>query len=674
MEETLSTPEIEKNASKSLYGAYSSVYYQRYTQADQWIKYGQYKAPTEVYRAREDGDYLLTILNAEAAKQKYAAVQASSCEFQILKALLQANIGAKEEALEMLKRVTLNYPKNSAVVALKARIKALEYELSSDPWDTPPDVVRSGGKRNGFSKWQLIDFPLKVYIPTDLDSSKVKGYKTGDSQLMKSSFEIWQRLSGGKIKFVFVPAKTGADISCSWVSEQKELNFPDAIGVCWTSCGSYISKAEIQVLTFADPIYRQDPQYRKQTLAEVCMHEIGHSLGLNHSSGDNDVMTFHAHSKPLAAPTNRDISSLNTLYLTDMCDLLTAAADSIDRENFKQAITTLDKIIVMNPKDGQTRDTVCICLRKIANYSIYKDEFQTAINYLLKAKSFFNGSESKRVKDSVLKKLIQAYLKTGNVKAVEALEAQYDTLPKANQIKSASFLDQYGLKRESLSHYEKAFAEKPDDLIIREKFCFLLVTLAKDEMGQQKDNEAITLLVRAKEMLRAGMPESIFDKVIKTLRQAYLNERRYDEADSVWTGVSELLPKTKSEEWKYSPEEAIANLILASKSDHPELWPNPVAAKSLPEKIKLTYEQYVEALRQCGAAAKVMDESTWATVLIVRAKKYDKPGAQDPFGAMFAIRHRLINMTSEGAVISVEVGLPLKKDEQKDPSPAGTSK
>ncbi len=665
MEETVSTPEIENDAAKSLYGAYSSIYYQRYAQADKWIRYGQYKAPGEVYRALLDGDYLLTVLNSEAAKRKFAAVQASSFEFQILKALMQEDLGDKQEALEMLKRVAINFPQHAAITALKVRIKALEYEQSLDPWDTPPDVVRSGGRKNEFSKWRFDKFPLKVYIPTDSESSNVKGYKDGDSQMVKASFDLWQRLNGGKIKFVYVPKKTNADITCAWASEQKELKHEHAVGLCTTySKDKVISKAEILILTFSDPIFYQDLQYRKQTLTEIILHEIGHSLGLNHSTSEDDVMTYHIHAKPLSQPTNRDLSSLKTLYFTNIGDMITAAVDCVDRENFKQAVATLDKIIALNPKDGQTRDTVCICLRKIANHSIYKEDYQSGIKYLLKAKSFFDGTETKKVKDSIIRKLTQAYLKTGNLKAVNELEQQQGVKSEVSQTNSASFLDQYGLRPDSIPHYEKALAENPDDLAIREKFCFLLVTLAKDEMRQQKYNEAIPILVRAKEMLRAGMPKSTFDKIIHPLRSAYLTEHRYDEADNVWKGVTELLPK--EEKSKYSSEAALAELISGSKRIHREWWLTPSLAKSQTEEIKSNYEKYVDALRQCGAAAKVRDEPTWATVLIVRAKKYDRPGAPEPFAKMFALRHRLMELVPEGALVSAEIGLPLKNEETKN--------
>ena len=56
---------------------------------------------------------------------------------------------------------------------------------------------------------------------------------------------------------------------------------------------------------------------------------------------------------------------------------------------------------------------------------------------------------------------------------------------------------------------------------------------------------------------------------------------------------------------------------------------------------------------------------TWALVFIVRHKQYDRRGAQDALGAMFDLRHRLIDLTDEGTVIELEAQLPLKKVEHK---------
>jgi tetratricopeptide (TPR) repeat protein len=271
----------------------------------------------------------------------------------------------------------------------------------------------------------------------------------------------------------------------------------------------------------------------------------------------------------------------------------------------------------------------------------------------------------------VLKNLHYAYLQAGRSKEAEELEKQNASLPSESK-DSASFLDQYGMKRESIPHYEEALAKSPDDLAIGGKFCFLLVMLAKDELNKNNDDEAIALLTRAKGLLRAGMPESIITKVVTTLHQAYEDEQRYDEADQVGKDLVAIMPRPAVK--NRTPEDDIAYLVSTAKKKHPEEWSGTKAEKSQCAKIELAYGQYVEALRQCAATMNAKDEPTWAMVFVVRHKQYDRRGAQDSLGTMFDLRHRLIDLTDEGSVIEIEARLPLKTVEPKaTSSPSGRS-
>ncbi len=665
MEETFSTPEVEQTAAKYMYGAYASIYHAKYSQAEQWIRMGQYKAAAEVLRSREDANYLLTLLNAEATRQKHAQVLKTSCEFQILNAVMQS----QEVELEMLKRVALNNPSYASMAALKSRIKAIELELSIDPWEVPPDVVQSGGKKNDLTKWRVDKFPLKVFIPTDAACAKIKGYKTGDAQLLRSAFDAWQKLSGGRTKFVYTTQPGSADITCGWVSEQKLLTLPDAVGVCWQHSDSkkFMRFAEIKVLTFSENIFGHsgaDNQFRKNALTEVCLHEIGHALGLNHSTSENDIMTYHVHAKPLVAPTTRDVSTLNTFYTTNINELITAALESVWSDKYDAATTSLDKIMAIVPKDQQTRETVCLLHVKMAKILMSRSEYAKAITHLSKSKYLLNGGESKKIKDLILKSLMYCYVKTGNNKAAEELDKQCQILAKPVQ-NSASFLDQYGLKPEAVPFYDKALADSPNDIAIREKFCYLLVTLAKDELKENHDEVAIDLLLKAKSMLVKGMSTQSIQKVMDALKHAYLYGQRYQEADNVWKDVGDILPKVENKsDVPKTPEQDIANLVAAAMAKRPSDFSNPGTKKVQLEKIKLAYEHYVNSLRQCAVAKRVKDVPGWAMRFVVLAKQYDRPNAQDPLGLMYKCRHNLIDLTDEGAVISIEISLPFNASEK----------
>jgi tetratricopeptide (TPR) repeat protein len=677
MDEVVSSPDSEALGWKSIYWAYSCVYHHSYALASRWLMFAlKQGAGTQVLKASTDIAYLSQGLSSVAAQRHEAAVPESSCDAQVLQALMQNTVASEAESVDTLKKVALNNPTYPSLQYLKTKIRAMEFEMSDDPWMTPPDVAQIGGRSNHFSKWKMAKFPLKIYIPTDAVAGKIAGYKAGDGQLLRSAFETWQRQSDGRIRFVYEPVQARADITCTWVSDQKDLHLADAIGVCGRSAdgNNYLLRAQVKVLTFAPSQYAPsgfDNQFRKNYLEEVCLHEIGHSLGLNHSSSENDVMYFRAHSQPITTPTTRDVVALNSLYLTNFQENISVALDTIERGEYKAGLALLDKAMMANSLDSQTRDSICICLNNAATHAMQKEDYTTAIKLLAKASELASGSESAKTRERVLKNLHYAYLQSGRSKEAEELEKQNASLQAAGQ-GSASFLDQYGVKRESLPYYEEALAKNPDDRATREKFCFLLVMLARDALNKNNDDKAISLLTRAKSLLRAGMPPEIISKVMSTLNQAYLAAERYDEADQTTKDAAALM-RPPVEANKDTSEDDIASLVSAAKNKHPEAWSNPTAEKLQREKVQLTYEQYVEALRHCAVTMNAKDEPGWAAGFIVRHKQYDGSSANNLLGTLFDLRHRLIALTDEGTVIELECRLPFERVRKATSSPARES-
>jgi tetratricopeptide (TPR) repeat protein len=656
----------------ALYGAYSCVYHHQYALADRWITYAKYQGATsELFRAGEDAGYLSALLSKVAASQKQAAVPESSPDLLVLKALVHGGT----EAIEMLKRVVINNPTYPSLQYLKAKIKVMELEADGLPWDVPPDVSQTGGKKNEFYRWKAVKFPLKVYIPADSTASKVSGYQAGDDQLLRSAFETWHKQSGGKVRFVYVPVQTHADITCGWLSDPKDMPISNAIGVCYRDANynNYLSHADIKILTFPSKSGNSpagiDSQYRRKYLEETCLHEIGHSLGLNHSLSDNDIMWYCAHLHPTTVLTRGDVGAFDSLYTTDVHTYLSGAVDSMQIGDYKSALASLEKARLLNPKDGQISDIICICFAKSAKEAVERNDFTTAMSLLAKAKELAAKSTSKKTKDLILKHLQYAYLLSGNLKAEEDLEKEHPSM-QLDRPNSASFLDQYGLKRESIPHYETALANSPDDLSIREKFCFLLVTLAKDELSSGNDAQAISFLIRAKGLLRPALTSETIDKVMGTLQQTYEKEGRYDEADQTAKELVALKPPPPAP-YKDTSQEEIADLIAAAKKAHPEAWSSPGARKSQSAKISQAYAQYADALRSCAEATNTKDGPTWAIAFIVRHKQYDGRKTGTPFDSLFSCRHRLMDLTDEEAVIGLESRIPLKKFVRTTPpSPA----
>jgi hypothetical protein len=194
-------------------------------------------------------------------------------------------------------------------------------------------------------------------------------------------------------------------------------------------------------------------------------------------------------------------------------------------------------------------------------------------------------------------------------------------------------------------------------MAIRQKFCFLLVMLARDETNKNNFDEAIALLLRAKGLLRIELPREIIDKVLETLRLAYLQENRYKEADQT---AKELAQKFQPVPKINTPDDDIATLHAAAKKIHPQDWSDRKVAEAQSAKVRLIYTQYVDALRRLAGLMKVEDNPSWAVAFVIRHKQHDGHGTDDPFSEMYALRRSLVTLTDESTVIQLETQLSFK--------------
>lgn len=168
-----------------------------------------------------------------------------------------------------------------------------------------------GGARLG--RWPASRMPLKVCI---IPAANVKGYQPAFDQCLIKCFQDWGTASGGKISFKGVSDQKTADIVCTWTSDtSKFMNSAEAGETTVYGSTAGIQHATMLILTVPHPMSPTLP-LSENRLRWICLHEIGHALGLGgHTKNPQDIMFF---STPLAEIwkelTPRDANTIQALY------------------------------------------------------------------------------------------------------------------------------------------------------------------------------------------------------------------------------------------------------------------------------------------------------------------------------------------------------------------------
>jgi tetratricopeptide (TPR) repeat protein len=278
---------------------------------------------------------------------------------------------------------------------LLARSKCNQVESSSDKID---NYLAFANAEEGSVRWTSGRGPLKVFVAS---ANGIKGYLPQFDGELHKALKAWEDASEGKVSFVGQNTREGADITLTWTDNLKDLDSPDEGGEARVKFGSTgVMHSDIYVLTHNDVSGRE---LTPSQMYGVCLHEIGHSLGLlNHSPDVHDIMYFSDRNS-IQRPelSERDKNTLKLLYRTTEAfipregsanaiacrrsEMFNSAVRDYNSGRFDDAVSKCQSLIKQDPSFHDAAKLLADALDNAGAAMIEKSDYSTAERYIKQA-------------------------------------------------------------------------------------------------------------------------------------------------------------------------------------------------------------------------------------------------------------------------------------------------
>ncbi len=160
---------------------------------------------------------------------------------------------------------------------------------------------QQGGKSSDNASYKSVQMPLKVCLPVgSVLDGKYRPY-------VQRACTEWAAATNHRLRFVTVTNPADAGLVCQWTNDKSKLHHSFASGE--THQGKN-SAGDDQATVYL--LLNEDNSVDDKSFYDTCLHEIGHAIGLSHSSNPADVMYYASNTEN--GLTTNDKSRAHDLY------------------------------------------------------------------------------------------------------------------------------------------------------------------------------------------------------------------------------------------------------------------------------------------------------------------------------------------------------------------------